>query len=79
MDDHGFTVAVFNRTVSKVDEFLSGNAKGIRVTGTHSIEELVRTLRRPRCVMLMVKAGEGGDDFIRYPRNPGRRRAAAAR
>ena len=64
MDDHGFTVAVYNRTVSKVDEFLNESAKGTRVIGAHSIEELVRGLKRPRRVMLMVKAGQPVDDFI---------------
>jgi 6-phosphogluconate dehydrogenase len=64
MDDHGFTVAVFNRTVSKVDEFIEGNAKGTKVIGTHSIEELAGVLKRPRRVMLMVKAGKAVDDFI---------------
>ncbi|MEW5958809.1 MAG: decarboxylating NADP(+)-dependent phosphogluconate dehydrogenase [Chloroflexota bacterium] len=64
MDDHGFTVAVFNRTVSKVDEFINGNAKGSRVIGAHSIEELVSVLKRPRRVMLLVKAGQAVDDFI---------------
>ncbi|MEJ2550666.1 MAG: NAD(P)-binding domain-containing protein, partial [Anaerolineales bacterium] len=57
MDDHGFTVAVFNRTISKVDEFLQAGAKGTNVIGTHSIEELVGVLKKPRRVMLMVKAG----------------------
>lgn len=64
MDDHGFTVAVFNRTVSKVDEFLEGPASGTKVIGTHSLEEFIRTLKRPRRVMLMVKAGEAVDAFI---------------
>lgn len=64
MDDHGFTVAVYNRTVEKVDEFLAGNAKGTRVIGTHSIPELIQTLKRPRRVMLMIKAGEAVDHFI---------------
>ncbi|MBN1221559.1 MAG: decarboxylating NADP(+)-dependent phosphogluconate dehydrogenase [Anaerolineae bacterium] len=64
MDDHGFTVAVFNRTVSKVDEFIDGNAKGTNIIGTHSIEELVRALKKPRRVMLLVKAGSPVDDFI---------------
>jgi 6-phosphogluconate dehydrogenase len=64
MDDHGFTVAVYNRTTSKVDEFLSGAAAGTRVIGTHSIEELVAALKKPRRVMLMVKAGQAVDDFI---------------
>ncbi len=64
MDDHGFTVAVFNRTVSKVDDFMNGNAKGTKVIGTHSIEEFVSTLKRPRRVMLLVKAGSAVDKFI---------------
>lgn len=64
MDDHGFTVAVFNRTVSKVDDFINGNAKGTRVIGTHSIEELVSVLKKPRRVMLLVKAGQAVDSFI---------------
>ncbi|MGC8877662.1 MAG: decarboxylating NADP(+)-dependent phosphogluconate dehydrogenase [Anaerolineae bacterium] len=64
MDDHGFTVAVYNRTVSKVDEFINGSAKGRKVIGTHSIEELVRVLKKPRRVMLLVKAGQAVDDFI---------------
>jgi len=64
MDDHGYTVAVFNRTVSKVDDFINGNAKGTKVIGTHSIEEFVSALKRPRRVMLMVKAGPAVDTFI---------------
>ncbi len=57
MDDHGYTVAVYNRTTSKVDRFLENEAKGTKVIGTHSLEELVAKLKRPRRVMLMVKAG----------------------
>lgn len=64
MNDHGYVVAVFNRTVSKVDDFLEGPAKGTQVIGTHSLEELFKTLKRPRKVMLMVKAGEAVDEFI---------------
>ncbi|MCL4298932.1 MAG: decarboxylating NADP(+)-dependent phosphogluconate dehydrogenase [Anaerolineae bacterium] len=64
MNDHGFKVAVFNRTVSTVDEFINGNAKGTDVVGAHSIEELVSLLKRPRRVMLLVKAGQPVDDFI---------------
>lgn len=64
MNDHGFTVAAFNRTTSKVDEFMEGPAKGSKVIGTHSIEEFVKTLKKPRRVMLMVKAGEPVDSFI---------------
>jgi 6-phosphogluconate dehydrogenase len=64
MNDHGFKVAVFNRTVSKVDEFLANEAKGTKVVGAHSIEELARLLKRPRRVMLMVKAGASVDQTI---------------
>ena len=64
MDDHGFTVAVFNRTVSKVDDFMATSAKGTKVIGTHSIAELVSTLQKPRRVMLMVQVGKPIDDFI---------------
>jgi 6-phosphogluconate dehydrogenase len=64
MDDHGYKVAVFNRTVSKVDAFLEGNAKGTQVVGTNSIEEFVGALKRPRRAMLLVKAGKAVDDFI---------------
>ncbi len=64
INDHGFTVSVFNRTTSKVDSFLAGAARGTGIIGTHSIEELVSTLKRPRKVMLMVKAGSVVDAFI---------------
>ena len=64
MNDHGFQVAVFNRTTSTVDEFLAGPAKDTQVIGTHSLEELVASLASPRVVMLMVKAGEVVDQYI---------------
>src|SRR5205809_2512326 len=64
MNDHGYRVAVFNRTVSKVDEFIQKEAAGTQVMGTHSIQELVRALKKPRRVMLMVKAGETVDQMI---------------
>jgi 6-phosphogluconate dehydrogenase len=65
MSDHGYRVAVFNRTTSKVDQFLAGGAKGrTNICGTYSIEELVNSLTTPRKVMLMVKAGEVVDSFI---------------
>jgi 6-phosphogluconate dehydrogenase len=66
MNDHGFKVAVFNRTVSKVDEFLANEAKGTKIVGAHSIEELARLLKRPRRVMLMVKAGASVDQTINH-------------
>jgi 6-phosphogluconate dehydrogenase len=64
MNDHGFTVVAFNRTVSKVDDFLNKEAKGTNVVGAHSIEEMVGLLKKPRRVMLMVKAGQAVDEFI---------------
>ncbi len=64
MADHGYRVAVFNRTTNKVDEFINGSAKGMTIIGTHTIEELVESLAKPRKVMLMVKAGEVVDGFI---------------
>ncbi len=66
MNDNGYTVAVFNRTVSKVDDFLAGPAKGTDVIGTHSLEEFFKTLKKPRKVMLMVKAGDPVDQFIEH-------------
>ena len=64
MESHGYTVAVFNRTVAKVDKFMEGRGKGKNFIGTHSIEELVQSLKRPRKVMLLVKAGAAVDSFI---------------
>src|SRR5690349_1578208 len=65
MADHGYKVVAYNRTVSKVDEFLNDAAKGHKnVIGAHSIEEMAKLLKRPRKVMLMVKAGSPVDDFI---------------
>jgi len=64
MNDHGFKVIAYNRTVSKVDEFLNKEAKGTNVTGAHSIEEMVSGLKRPRRVMMLVKAGPPVDEFI---------------
>ena len=66
MNDHGSTVVAFNRTVEKVDHFLANEAKGTKVIGAHSIEEMVGLLKRPRRVMLMVKAGQAVDEFIEH-------------
>jgi 6-phosphogluconate dehydrogenase len=66
MNDHGYVVAVFNRTVSKVDDFLAKEAKGTKVIGAHSLEELVGHLKRPRRIMLLVKAGAAVDEFINH-------------
>jgi 6-phosphogluconate dehydrogenase len=64
MENKGFTVAVYNRTVQKVTDFVEGRAKGKNITAAYSLEELVNSLKRPRKVMLMVKAGKPVDDFI---------------
>src|SRR5579864_4606285 len=64
MNDHGFTVVAYNRTTEKVDQFLANEAKGTKVLGAHSIEEMVSKLKSPRRVMMLVKAGKPVDDFI---------------
>ncbi len=66
MNDHGFTVTAFNLTVSKVDELLAKEAKGTNVIGAHSIAELGSLLKKPRRVLLMVKAGKPVDEFIEH-------------
>ena len=81
MESHGFTVAVFNRTTSKVDAFLAGRAKGKKIVGAHTPQELVASLKRPRKIMIMVKAGAPVDEVIEelvplleQGRHPDRRR-----
>ena len=64
IESRGFSVAVFNRTVSKVDKFIAGRARGKNIKGCNTIEEFVNSLKRPRKVMLLVKAGSAVDDFI---------------
>jgi 6-phosphogluconate dehydrogenase len=65
MNDRGFKVAVYNRTLSKVNDFMTkGAAKGTKIVGAHSIEELVGLLEKPRRVMMMVQVGQPVDDFI---------------
>jgi 6-phosphogluconate dehydrogenase len=64
MNDHGYTVVVFNRTTPKVDAFLEGAAKGSKVIGSHSLKEFFAHLKRPRKVMFMVKAGVAVDELI---------------
>ena len=64
MERNGFTVAVYNRTTSRVDEFVSGRGAGKNIIGTHSVEELCAQLERPRRVMIMVKAGAVVDRVI---------------
>ena len=64
MESKGFTVAVFNRTTSKVENFVNGRAKGKNIIGTYSLEELVQSLKKPRRIMMMVKAGSAVDSLI---------------
>jgi 6-phosphogluconate dehydrogenase len=64
MESHGFTVAVFNRTVARVEQFLAGRARGKNIIGCRSVNELVAALKRPRKVMMMVKAGPAVDQVI---------------
>src|SRR5687767_2463838 len=64
IESRGYRVAVYNRTTSKVDEFIAGRAKGKKFVGCHSIEELVKSLAKPRKVMMMIKAGPAVDDLI---------------
>jgi len=65
MNDNGYSVAVFNRTVSKVDDFIAGPASGREtIVGAHSLEEFVESLAKPRRVMMLVKAGDPVDKFI---------------
>jgi 6-phosphogluconate dehydrogenase len=64
MESKGFQVSVFNRHTQKVDNFLAGRAKGKNIIGTHSIEELISSLQRPRKVMMMIKAGDAVDEMI---------------
>ncbi len=64
MESKGFTVAVFNRTTSKVTDFVNGRAKGKNIIGTYSLQELADQLEKPRKVMMLVKAGQAVDDFI---------------
>jgi 6-phosphogluconate dehydrogenase len=66
MNDHGFTVVAYNRTVEKVDHFLANEAKGTKIIGAHSLEEMVSKLKKPRRVMMLVKAGKAVDEFIEH-------------
>ncbi|MCH9612992.1 MAG: 6-phosphogluconate dehydrogenase, decarboxylating [Chlamydiia bacterium] len=64
MNDNGYTVCAFNRTVSKVDDFLQGAAKGTKVIGAHNVDEFVGSLKKPRVIMMMIKAGDAVDQQI---------------
>lgn len=65
MESKGFTVAVFNRSTQRVTRFMEGRAKGRRIMGCMSLEELCAAVERPRRIMMMVKAGQPVDDLIR--------------
>ncbi|KAM4704415.1 6-phosphogluconate dehydrogenase, decarboxylating [Rhinophrynus dorsalis] len=65
MNDHDFVVCAYNRTVSKVDQFLTNEAKDTKVIGAHCLEEMVSKLKKPRRIMMLVKAGEAVDEFIK--------------
>ena len=64
MDDHGFSVAVYNRTAARTEEFMAKHAQGRRIVATYELKDLVAALKRPRRIMLMVKAGPPVDAFI---------------
>src|SRR3954465_15008713 len=64
MESHDYTVAVFNRTTSKVDNFINGRGKGKKLVGCHTVADLVAALKRPRKIMIMVKAGAAVDEVI---------------
>src|ERR1043166_7259621 len=64
MASKGFTVAAYNRTTSKVDEFVAGRAKGKNIIGCHSVQELADRLEKPRKIVMLVKAGKAVDDLI---------------
>jgi len=64
IESRGYSVAVFNRTLDKVEKFLAGRAKGKKIIGTHNLPELVQSLKSPRKIMMMVKAGQAVDDLI---------------
>src|SRR5215471_9401829 len=64
IESHGYTVAVFNRTTSKVDSFVGGRGKGKKIVGCRTVQELIAALKRPRKIMIMVKAGPPVDDVI---------------
>ena len=64
MESKGFSVSVYNRTTEKVERFVEGRAKDKNIIGTYSIQELVDSLKKPRKIMIMVKAGKPVDDFI---------------
>lgn len=69
MNDKGYVVCAYNRTTEKVDRFLANEAKGTKIIGAHSLKDMVDKLKKPRRIILLVKAGPAVDDFIEqlYP------------
>src|SRR3979411_380642 len=64
MESHGYTVAVFNRNTQKVDSFNNGRGQGKKRGGCHTVKDMVAALKRPRKIMIMVKAGPPVDEVI---------------
>ncbi len=64
VESRGYKVAVYNRTTDKVDQLIAGRAAGKNFIGTHSIEDFVKSVKRPRKLMLLVKAGPAVDALI---------------
>ncbi|XP_026756799.1 6-phosphogluconate dehydrogenase, decarboxylating isoform X1 [Galleria mellonella] len=65
MNDHNFVVCAYNRTVAKVEQFLNNEAKGTKIIGANSLEDMVNKLKKPRKIMLLVKAGFAVDEFVK--------------
>ncbi len=64
IESRGFPISVFNRTVAKVDDFTNGRAKGKKFLGAHSLPEFVQSLKKPRKIIMLVKAGKAVDELI---------------
>ena len=64
INDHGYRVAVFNRTKERTDEFLQGRAKGREIEGAYTLEDFIALLKKPRLVLMLVKAGRAVDEVI---------------
>ena len=64
IESKGFPISVFNRTTSKVDNFINGRAQGKKFFGAHSLPEFVGSLKRPRKIIMLVKAGQAVDELI---------------
>jgi len=64
MNDHGFHVAVYNRTTQRTHDFINGPAAGTQIQGADSLKALVGMLKAPRKIMMLVKAGSPVDSTI---------------